>query len=87
MKTVDFPERNVEIAKNQPQFNTLPAFANKDDASFTYCFELDPVDFEKLKSNGGKIYFKQIVGLDEIGDFNPFQPIRASVNKDYLIPK
>lgn len=39
MKLIDFPERNIIIAKNQPEYLPLPAYRT-DDGKVTCCWKL-----------------------------------------------
>ena len=54
MKPIKFKEVNVEIAKDQPEYITLPAYVDKE--SSTFCFQLSKeeqqaiVQFNRLKS-------------------------------------
>lgn len=78
MKSVEFPEVNVRIAEDQPEYATLPAFYNRDEKSMTFCFELDNEELEQVGKTG-KIYIKQLT-------FNqPMQPIAGSCLKESLI--
>jgi len=42
LQAIDFPERNVEIAKDQPQYRTLPAFVDTNTAEgvMVTCWQL-----------------------------------------------
>jgi len=40
MKAIGFPEANIMIAEDQPEYNTLPAHFNKKDGVVVTCFEL-----------------------------------------------
>lgn len=79
MKSVEFPEVNVRIAEDQPQYETLPAFHNPEEGTVTFCFELDHDELEQIGKTG-KIYLKQLI-FD-----GPMQPIAGSCLKEILIP-
>jgi len=79
MKAKEFPEVNLRIAEDQPEYHTLPAFHNKKEGSVTFCFELSEDEINRLYATG-EIWFKQLT-------FNgPMQPIALSCNKEELIP-
>jgi len=78
MKSVEFKEVNVRIAEDQPEYETLPAFHNKDEGSITFCFELDPDELEQVGKTG-RIFIKQLTFN------NPMQPIAGSCLKEVLI--
>ena len=78
MKSQEFEGQNVKIAENQPEYETLPAFYNKEEGSMTFCFELDEQELEQVKKTG-KIWIKQLT----FG--KPMQPIAGTVLKEHLI--
>jgi len=78
MRSVEFKEVNVRIAENQPEYETLPAYHNKDEGSMTFCFELDPDELEQVGKTG-RIFIKQLTFN------NPMQPIAGSCLKNVLI--
>lgn len=78
MKASEFPEVNVRIAENQPEYETLPAFHNKYEGSVTFCFKLTEEELNRIYATG-EIWFKQLT-------FNgPMNPIALSTNKEELI--
>ena len=80
MKAVEFPEVNLRIAEDQPQYETLPVLHNRTEGTITYCFELDHDELEQVGKTG-RIYLKQKT-------FNgPMQPIYGTCLKEKLIPK
>lgn len=56
-KLVDFPERNVEYAKNQPEYRVLPAYQYADDpqGKIVCCWEFGWRDRLRILF-GGKIW-------------------------------
>lgn len=80
MKPVDFPERNIMIAEDQPEYLTLPAFWNPIERSVTFCMELDMEETKALAATG-QIFLK----LQTFGQ--PMQPMATSTIKEHLIPK
>jgi len=56
MKAIDFPEVNVRIAENQPEYETLPDHVEDvKDAGWrkvTVCFELDPEERKQVAETG-----------------------------------
>lgn len=80
MTAKEFKEVNVRIAENQPEYETLPAYWNKDEGSLTFCFKLEEDELNRVKATG-EIWFKQLT----FG--RPMNPITLSTNKEVLIPK
>ena len=94
MTAIDFPQVNLELAKDQPQYQTIPVFVEYvkkkfDDGkggiiekdvpnSMTACFQLSPEELAELSANGGKIFHTQMT----FG--HPFQPIRMSTLNPFL---
>ncbi len=80
MQSIDFPQMNVVIGDNQPEYIPLKAFVDFNDPTSPaiMCFELSEeeiIDIVRTK----KIWYKQLT-------FNqPFQPINFST-KDPFIP-
>lgn len=74
MKAIEFEGQNVIFAKDQPEYNPLPAFKAAD-GTVTTCWELTPE--ERLEIfNSGKLWLRQLT-------FNqPLQPISPSVGKE-----
>lgn len=77
MKAVEFPQVNVHIGKDQPEYNTLPAFRDPEDKTTRViaCFELDDDEIGKLKETK-KIWFSQTT----FGYC--MQPVLLTVNRD-----
>lgn len=80
MRSKEFPEVNIRIAEDQPEYQTLPAFFNSEEGSVTFCFELDEDELNRVKATG-EIWFKQLT----FG--GPMQPVAMSTNKETLIPE
>lgn len=79
MKAVDFPYKNVDIAKDQPEYNTLPALVLGDrNGTVISCWELTDEEIEELKKTK-RIY----LSLWTFGQ--PLQPQRMAVNIDEFI--
>lgn len=88
MTAIDFPQVNVQLAEDQPQYETLPVFVEYvpmqcDDGkggtvtkmvanSMTARFQMSPEELAEAIATGGKFYYTQMV----YG--NPFQPVRMS---------
>lgn len=74
MKPIEFPGYNIIIAKDQPQYQPLPAIRLPDGEVIT-CWELTKEEIEIIKTTG-KLYLKQLT-------FNkPLQPILPMVELD-----
>lgn len=78
MIAVEFPEVNIRLGENQPEYLTLPAFHNKEDGSFTFCFQLNAEEIEEINRTGN-VYFRQLA----FG--KPLQPVMMSTQKEDLI--
>lgn len=84
MKAIEFPEVNLRIAENQPQYETLPVNVKPDEESngyftqVTMCFELNPEEW-KVVAETGQIWFTI---LQTSGD--NFHPIRLTALKPKL---
>lgn len=80
MKAKEFEEVNIRIAESQPEYETLPAFHNKDEGSMTFCFALSQDEVNRIIATN-EIWFKVLT-------FNrPLQPIAMSCNKEDLLPQ
>ena len=85
MTAVEFPEVNVRIAEDQPEYETLPARVGDVpiDEKFvatgaTFCFKLSPAELEEVVRTG-VIWQTQMTGGGKL------QPIRMSTQKpDFL---
>lgn len=78
MKATEFPEVNVRIAENQPEYETLPAFHNADQGSVLFGFDLTDEEVEEVVKNK-RFWVKQLT-------FNKsMQPIAVSVTKEQLL--
>lgn len=84
MKTIEFPEVNVRIAENQPEYETLPVHVcphAETDGYFrkvSMCFELDEEE-KKQVAETGQIWLTVLQPND-----NNFHPIKMSVLKPEL---
>lgn len=78
MEAKEFPEVNLRIAENQPEYQTLPVFHNPKEGSVTFCFQLDEDELNRVKATG-EIWIKQFT-------FNrAMNPIAPTTNKEDLI--
>jgi len=81
MKAIEFPEVNLHVGENQPQYETLPVHTEVDDVSRGYfikvtaCFELDEEELKQVTSTG-QIWYTLLVPR---GDF--LNPIKMSTLK------
>ena len=61
MKAIEFPEVNVRIAENQPEYETLPVHVktNKDFGMYqvTACFELSEEEKKQIAETGQSYNF------------------------------
>jgi len=79
MELKDFPEVNVRIAEDQPEFGTIPALVDKKTNTATFCFQLDQAERERVMDSG-EIWFTQC--LNALGQMHP---ISCSTIKEDLI--
>lgn len=77
MKAIEFPEVNVRIAENQPEYETLPVHVNVQPfvSEVTMCFELTEEEKQQVAESG---HIWQTV-LQPHG--SNFHPIRMSTLK------
>lgn len=75
MKPIEFPEQNIVLGKDQPQYQPLPAYRG-DDQVIT-CWQLSLRDRIKLLFTG-KLWLRQLA-FDR-----PFQPQLPEVDKPFL---
>lgn len=70
MKSIDYPEANLAIAKDQPQYNTLFAFVDSTRPDFPtfVCYELTEEDIADIVKNK-KLWY------DQLTFGKPFQPM------------
>ena len=76
MKAIEFDEVNVRIAEDQEEYNTLPAYFNKDEGSVSFCFKMTK---EQLDQSDGEVWIKMLT----FGQ--PMQPIMVSATKNKVI--
>lgn len=70
MKPIEFPEQNVVFAKDQPEYNPLPAHRTDDrESAVTSCWELSDEDLAEI-ARTRRIYVTQLTFR------HPLQPIR-----------
>lgn len=68
MKAIYFPEVNVEIAKNQPEYNTLPAYISNEGVMVT-CFEFTDEEIQNIIKNK-KIWVQVLMGNNRLQPFS-----------------
>ena len=75
MKLVDFPERNIEIAKDQDEYLTIPAHAYKDTTgTVCFCWKLSILERIRLLFSG--VLWHQVYTF-----YKPLQPVRLQIDK------
>lgn len=76
MKAIEFPEVNVRIAENQPQYETLPVHIDTEDSATptTMCFQLDPEEIKQVVETGR-------VWMQMLTFGQSFHPIKMSLLK------
>jgi hypothetical protein len=89
MKAIDFPQVNLRLAENQPEYETLPVFADVRTVqtekgprnvvwSMTVCYELSDEEIAEIIANK-KLFYRQMLFGEQ------FQPVFLST-KDPFIP-
>jgi len=82
MKAIEFPEVNLRIAENQPEYETLPvcvvSTGQNGSVQITMCFELDENE-RKQVAETGQIWHTVLQHKS-----NNFHPIRMEVTKPEL---
>jgi hypothetical protein len=79
MQPIEFPEANVVLAKDQPDYAPLPVFLDRTDPALpmTACFELSEAEKEEI-ARTGKLYYTQLT----FG--RAFQPVRLSTANPFI---
>lgn len=77
MEAIEFKGQNVKIAEEQEEYQTLPAFIDRENGNITACFKLDESEIKQVKEDG-IIYLTIHIGnrdLQPIGVslLNPFK--------------
>lgn len=81
MESIDYPEANVAVAKDQPQYKTLFVHVGpKPDFLMTACFQLSKEELDEVNRTGGKLFISQVT----FG--RGYSPIRMSVSNPFLTP-
>ena len=71
MQSLDFPGKNIDIAKNQDEYNTLPALVDGDKTISVWVFTPGEI---LLINKGGRLILSQM-------NFNqPLQPVRLEIS-------
>lgn len=82
MKAIEFPEVNVRIAENQPEYQTIPANVKLIEGTnfkkVTMCFELDEEE-RKQVAETGQIWHTVLQPFD-----TNFHPILMDITKPEL---
>ena len=77
MKAISFKDQTIEIAKDQPEYNTLPAHVG-DEGAVSTCWALSFWERVRVLFTG-KIWHQQLTFR------SPYQPTRMSVKKTDII--
>ena len=77
MKAIKFKGYNVEFAKDQDEYKTLPAFHDKESGIVTTCYKLSCMDLLK-------VIFTRKIWLGQVTFDKPFNPQKLSVNRKDL---
>ena len=74
MNAVKFKDCNVEFAKNQKEYKTLPAFYDKENGIVITCYKLSLKDLFK-------VVFTRKVWLGQMTFNKPLQPQKLSADR------
>lgn len=76
MKTIEFPEHNFTIGKDQPEYNQIPAYRENGDqyGRAVFCWELSWK--ERLS-----VLFKGLIWHEVLTFNKPLQPQKLSIGK------
>lgn len=78
MKAVEFPQVNVRIAENQPQYETLPAhIVDEPEGRIITCFELTDEEIDEIVKTR-KLWHVQLSFRQRM------QPISLSTQKPFV---
>ncbi len=79
MTSIQFPEANVIFAKDQPEYQPLPALKADDEmGTVVTCWQLSPEELQKINETG-------VVWLGVYTFNKPIVPLLLSVNKSDFI--
>ncbi len=78
MKSVEFEETNMTIAKDQPEYNTLHANYDHANGEVIVCFELTDVEIVELLTTK-KLWYKQLTFK------NPMHPMMITTKKEDVL--
>lgn len=79
MISIEFPQANIPLAKDQPEYETLYVHVDPNDPtlSMTACFELSDEEIVELVKTR-KLWYTQLT----FGQ--PFQPVRMSTQNPFV---
>lgn len=77
MTPIEFPEQNVVFAKDQPEYNPLPAL-KQEDGTIISCWQFTDEEIEKLKET--RCLYLAVATFG-----HPLQPVLLSVEKSEVI--
>ena len=78
MDAIKFPQHNVVLAENQPEYIPLPVFIDRNDPQvpMTACFKLNPDELKEIQKTG-------CLWLTQLTFGQYFQPIRMSTQNPF----
>jgi len=78
MIAIDFPERTILLAEDQPQYETLPCHINdSQEREFTCCFQLNKEEIDEIVLTGLLWHTQLTFG-------SAVQPIRMSTQNPFV---
>jgi len=78
MTAVNFPEANIQLAEDQPEYETLPILCDttKPEQPMTCCFKLTPEELAEINATGIIWHTQWTFG-------QAFQPILMTTQKPF----
>ena len=84
MEFINFPEANLTLAEDQPEYQTLYVNYNPNAEGFpmTFCVQLSPEDLENAKNNDGKIFISQFTNGKAFAPMNVWVQMPDYIQSD-----
>lgn len=85
MKSITFPQANIELAKDQPEYNNLPAFhgqvgSNHQETGFVFAMELSEEELNKINQT-------KVIWFSQLTFGRKFHPFSAWAESPFEAPK
>lgn len=85
MEAITFPQANLELAKDQPQFNTLPAFhgqigSTPEETGFVFAMKLTDEEINKINHH-------KVIWFSQLTYGRKFHPFSAWAESPFEAPQ